>query len=155
MLAAAGETVQGRDVRSGAGCEHQPVICELVSRVEHDPLTHPVDCDDRLPDPDASATDDEPRDVLEDYADDPAYEELVDALENLNEDELAEVVALTWLGRGDYEPGDWDEALADAIEARDPRAVANLVGTPNLADEIEEGLAHLGLSIEDVEREHL
>ena len=106
-------------------------------------------------DPDASATDDEARDVLEDYADDPAYEELVDALENLNEDELAEVVALTWLGRGDYDPGDWDEALADATDTRDPRAVANLVGTPNLADEIEEGLAHLGLSIEDVEREHL
>ena len=46
-------------------------------------------------------------------------------------------------------------AVIDAIEARDPRAVANLVGTPNLADLVEEGLAHLGLSIEDTEREHL
>jgi hypothetical protein len=107
------------------------------------------------PDSESSPTDDDERDVLEDYADDPAYEELVDALENLNEDELAEVVALTWLGRGDYDPGDWEEALTDATEARDPRAVATLVGTPNLADEIEEGLAHLGLSIEDTEREHL
>ena len=122
----------------------------ILKAREFDVKVEPVEAD-----PDASATDDEARDVLEDYADDPAYEELVDALENLNEDELAEVVALTWLGRGDSEPADWDEALADATDARDPRAVANLVGTPNLADEIEEGLAHLGLSIEDVEREHL
>jgi hypothetical protein len=35
------------------------------------------------------------------------------------------------------------------------RAVAYLVGTPNLADELEEGLARLGLSVEDVEEEHL
>jgi hypothetical protein len=122
----------------------------ILKAREFDVKVDPVEAD-----PDASATDDEPRDVLEDYADDPAYEELVDALENLNEDELAEVIALTWLGRGDYEPGDWEEALTDAIEARDPRAVANLVGTPNLADLVEEGLAHLGLSIEDTEREHL
>ena len=68
---------------------------------------------------------------------------------------MAEVIALSWLGRGDYEAGDWEEALSDARETRNERAVAYLVGTPNLADEIEEGLSKLGLSIEDVEREHL
>jgi Protein of unknown function (DUF3775) len=106
-------------------------------------------------DPGSDPTDEDEREVLEDYADDPTYEELVDALENLNEDEIAEVIALTWLGRGDYDPADWEEALNDARETRNERAVSYLVGTPNLADEIEEGLSKLGLSIEDVEREHL
>ena len=35
------------------------------------------------------------------------------------------------------------------------KAVQYLVGTPNLADELEEGLSRLGISLEDVEREHL
>ena len=122
----------------------------IIKAREFDAKVDPVE-----PDPGSDPADDEEREVLEDYADDPTYEELVDALDNLNEDEMAEVIALSWLGRGDYEAGDWEEALSDARETRNERAVAYLVGTPNLADEIEEGLSKLGLSIEDVEREHL
>ena len=122
----------------------------IVKAREFDAKVEPTDEDEG-----SNPTDDDERDVLEDNADDPTYEELVDALENLNEDELAEVVALSWLGRGDYDPGDWEQALAEVRETRDDRVVASLVGTPNLGDEIEEGLARLGLSIEDVEREHL
>jgi hypothetical protein len=123
----------------------------IVKAREFDAKVEPAEARDEASNP----TDDDEREVLEDSADDPTYQELVDALENLNEDELAEVVALSWLGRGEYDPSDWEEAVTDARDSRDERTVASLVGTPNLADEIEEGLAHLGLSIEDVEREHL
>jgi Protein of unknown function (DUF3775) len=122
----------------------------VIKAREFDAKVDPVE-----PDPGSDPADDDEVEVLEDYADDPTYEELVDALESLNEDEIAEVIALTWLGRGDYDAADWEEALNDARETRDDRAVSYLIGTPNLADEIEEGLAKLGLSIEDVERKHL
>ena len=123
----------------------------IVKAREFDAKVEPAEMEDSGSNP----ADDDEREVLEDSTDDPTYEELVDALENLNDDELAEVVALSWLGRGEYDPSDWEEAVADARDARDERTVASLVGTPNLADELEEGLAHIGLSIEDVEREHL
>jgi hypothetical protein len=42
-----------------------------------------------------------------------------------------------------------------AREAHNQRTADYLVGTPNLSDELEEGLAKLGLSIEDVEKSHL
>src|SRR5215470_4021684 len=122
----------------------------VIKAREFDAKVDPVE-----EDPGSDPADDDEREVLEDYADDPTYEELVDALESLNEDEITEVIALTWLGRGDYDAADWEEALGDARETRNDRAVAYLIGTPNLADEIEEGLSKLGLSIEDVEREHL
>ncbi|HZT19833.1 MAG TPA: DUF3775 domain-containing protein [Dongiaceae bacterium] len=122
----------------------------IVKAREFDAKVEPVE-----PDPGSNPADDDEREVLEDYADDPTREELVDALENLNEDEIVEVIALTWLGRGDYEPEDWEQALSDARETHDERAVSYLVGTPNLADEIEEGLSRLGLSVEDLEQEHL
>ena len=122
----------------------------VIKAREFDAKVDPVE-----EDPGSDPADDDERDVLEDYADDPTYEELVDALESLNEDEITEVIALTWVGRGDYDAADWEEALGDARETRNDRAVSYLIGTPNLADEIEEGLSKLGLSIEDTEREHL
>ena len=122
----------------------------VIKAREFDVKVDPVE-----PEPGSNPLDDDEREVLEDYADDPTYQELVDALESLNEDELVEVIALVWLGRGDYEPGDWSQAVADARDIRNERAVAYLVGTPNLGDELEEGLASLGLSVEDVEEEHL
>jgi hypothetical protein len=99
--------------------------------------------------------DDAEREVLEDYADDATYQELFDAIDGLNEDEQIELVALTWLGRGDFEPEEWEAALAAAREARNPRTAAYLIGTPNLSDELEEGMAALGLSCADVELSHL
>ena len=122
----------------------------VIKAREFDVKVDPVE-----PEPGSNPLDDDEREVLEDYADDPTYQELVDALESLNEDELVEVIALVWLGRGDYEPGDWSQAVADARDIRNERATAYLVGTPNLGDELEEGLASLGLSVEDVEEEHL
>jgi Protein of unknown function (DUF3775) len=122
----------------------------VIKAREFDGKVEPIE-----PDPGSNPSDDDEREVLEDYAGDPTYEELVDALENLNEDELVEVMALVWMGRGDYEPEDWEDALAEARETRNERAVQYLVGTPNLADELEEGLSKLGISLEDIEREHL
>jgi len=39
------------------------------------------------------------------------------------EDERAELVALYWIGRGSFEPEDWEEAVATALaEATTPTA---------------------------------
>jgi Protein of unknown function (DUF3775) len=119
----------------------------VIKAREFDGKVEPVE-----PEPGSNPSNDDEREVLEDYAGDPTYEELVDALENLNEDELVEVMALVWLGRGDYEP---EDSLAEAKETRNERAVQYLVGTPNLGDELEEGLSRIGISLEDAEREHL
>jgi len=93
--------------------------------------------------------------ILEDYADDPTYVELVSALENLNDDEIVEVLALVWLGRDDYTVDDWPDILEQARDAHDEKAVAYLVGTPLLGDYLEEGLSQLGYSIEEYEIDRL
>ena len=48
------------------------------------------------------------------YADDPVAQELKDAIEALNDDEQAELVALTWVGRGDFTSDEWDEVVRTA-----------------------------------------
>jgi len=69
----------------------------------------------------------------------------------LNEDEQASLIALAWLGRGDYGPEEWEEArnLARERNIRDPAEY--LLGIEMLGDMLEEGLDMLGLSLDDVE----
>lgn len=130
--------------------DHEKLGFIIIKAREFDAKVDPAE-----PDPGSNPTDDDQREVLEDYAGDPTYAELVEAIEGLNEDEQVELVALVWLGRGDYESSEWDQALKAAREAHNERTASYLVGTPNLSDELEEGLAKLGISIEDVERSHL
>lgn len=106
-------------------------------------------------DPASNPTDDMTGSVLSDYADDPTFQELRSAIAALNESDRAELVALMWVGRGDFDASEWDEALEEARDSRSTPTVDYLVGTPLLADCLEEGLAAFGLSCLDEERGHL
>lgn len=104
-------------------------------------------------DRESDAVDDGCLEILEDYADDPTESELREALVDLNVDQLHELVALTWLGRGSYSKEEWHEAMVQAREA-DPTSKSTpeyLMGTPLLSDYLEEGLSMLGISIEEFE----
>ena len=102
-------------------------------------------------DPGSNPADDQTRDILEDRPDDPTLQELIGAIEALNQDEVIDLVALTWIGRGDYNRAQWDEARAVAGERIDQRVANYLTGIPLLADYLEEGLAALGYSCADFE----
>jgi hypothetical protein len=90
-------------------------------------------------------------DILEDTSDNPTQEELSAALETLNDDQRDEIIALTWVGRGDYAKDEWDEALGAAHERHNGDEARYLIGTPLLADYLEEGASQLGYSREDLE----
>jgi hypothetical protein len=93
--------------------------------------------------------------VLAAYPDDPTYAELKSFIDNLNEDEQAELVALVWLGRGDYDARGWSAALKEARARHTGSTSDYLLGEPLLADLLEEGLAALGLSLTELEEGHL
>jgi Protein of unknown function (DUF3775) len=107
-------------------------------------------------DPDAQdgsdAADDDEREILLDTPDNPTAQELRDALDGLNIDEREELLALLWLGRGDYDAQSWGEALRQARDTRTTTETDYLLGTPLLGDYLEEGVEALGLSLEDFER---
>ncbi len=96
------------------------------------------------PDPGSNPTDDRDASVLEDHEDDPVAEELISAIHDLGEDEQIDLVAIVWLGRGDYTVDDWALLRAAAGEARNNRTARYLLGMPLLGDYLEEGLALLG-----------
>jgi len=115
------------------------------------------DVKDAVTDPDdaSNAMDDDMISVLEDHRDDPVADEIRGFIGALNLDEQIDLVALTWLGRGDGTIDDWDELRAEAARAHNKRTAAYLLGIPLLADYLVEALALFDRSCDDVEMSHL
>ncbi len=59
--------------------------------------------------------------ILEDYADDATFQELKDFLDAQSDDALRELLALTWIGRGDYTAEEWQDTMKEiGATARGP-----------------------------------
>lgn len=82
--------------------------------------------------------------LAEEESEDLREEELRELIEDLNVDEAAELIALMWLGRGDYSAAEWQEALTEARGRGNKRTASYLLGMPMLGDWLEEGLEALG-----------
>lgn len=72
-------------------------------------------------------------------------------IEAMDEDELVDLVALMWIGRGDFEPEEWDDARRTAFEEATTPTGSYLKGTDHLADHLEAGLEAMGISSTDAE----
>ena len=105
------------------------------------------------PDPGSNPSDEDMREVLEAYADDPVFDELTEFINDLNVDEQIELVALAWLGRGTFEH--LESARVEARRAHNEHTATYLLGIPLLPDYLEEGLSQLGHSCTDFEMGHL
>ncbi len=99
----------------------------------------------------SNPADDREVDVLVEQPDNPVREELIDAIDGLSEPERIELLALMWLGRGDYGKEEWHEALREAARIHNALEAEYLAQTPLLASFLEEGLSQLGYSIDDYE----
>lgn len=88
--------------------------------------------------------DDDERSIIEAGPDNPAEAELRAVLTTLNSDERTELLALIFVGRGDFARDTWEDALHEARDTGDSTIVSYMMGTPMLGDLIEEGLAEVG-----------
>jgi len=118
----------------------------IIKAREFDAEVPPIDEDSG-----SNPSNDAEWDVLQASADNPTYQELVDAINGLGDPERIELLALTWLGRGDYAKEEWRDAVEEARRIHDEKETQYLIGTPLLADYLEEGLSQLGYSLEDYE----
>jgi hypothetical protein len=122
-------------------------VCFIIIKAKE--LDAKVEPDD--PGSGSNPADDRQIDILEDFADDPTLKELRGAIEALNDDQRAELLAMVWIGRGDFGAADWRQALVEAGETVTRSFVSYLVGTPLLGDLLEEGYSRLGYSCQDEE----
>jgi hypothetical protein len=129
-------------------------LCRIVLRAREYEAQTPSDYD---ADESADNVDDEDEgslSVLDDSINDSVEEELRAILDDLGEDQLAEVLAFCWVGSGNYEASDWDEALQEAQEMHDDGGseaiIDELLEMPMLPSVLEAGLAAFELSCDGV-----
>ena len=87
-----------------------------------------------------AAYDEDMNEVVED--------EVRTAIEDLAEDQQAELLALAMVGRGTYDASEWDEALEEAGDQPSTEIVEQLLDMPTLAAYLDAGLAAFDLSCE-------
>ena len=102
-------------------------------------------------DPGSNPSDDMDASILEDHADDPVVEEITSVIDDLSVDEQVDLVAIAWLGRGDYTADDWEAVRGEAADAHNESTAEYLLGMPLLGDYLEEGLSLLGRGCGDFE----
>ncbi|HVJ52521.1 MAG TPA: DUF3775 domain-containing protein [Aliidongia sp.] len=105
--------------------------------------------------PGSNASDDGEEEVLEDFPDDMTSAELAEALADLSEDGAVDVIAMVWIGRGDFTRDEWEEARELARERHQRNPANYLMGIPDLGDLLEEGFTQLGYSTLDYEEGRL
>ena len=76
-------------------------------------------------------------------------------IDDLNDDEKAQLTAVAWVGRGAFEPEDFDEALAVATAEATTPTSDYLMGMPHLAENLEAGLDALGIDVAGEEEDLL
>ena len=92
-------------------------LCFIIAKArEFDVKDVVTDADDA-----SNPTDDAMIAVLEDHKDDPVVQELVALIDSMSVDEQVDLVAVTWLGRGDGGIEDWAEMRAHAASAHNRR----------------------------------
>jgi hypothetical protein len=119
-------------------------VCFLITKAR---IFHSKE-DVVVPDMPDSPAEDWALQALADHADDAVFQEFKATIEDLEPDQQQEVVALLWLGRGDFDAEEWDSAVEEARREWTETTAEYLIAHPQLADHLREGLDMLGYSCE-------
>ena len=127
-------------------------ICRLILRAREleaqvpaeDPDEDPEDVDDLDDEGDQALS------VLADELNDGVEEEVQALLDDLADDQLTELLALAWVGRGTYDQTEWDEAFGEAGELNAEERIDELLDMPLLASHLDAGLAAFDFSCDGV-----
>ena len=127
--------------------------CRLILRAKELEAQVPAADPDEDPD-DVDDFDDDAEDqalsVLEDELNSGVEEEMRATLDDLADDQLAELLALAWVGRGTFDTSEWEDAIAEANDTDPESAIDELMDMPLLASHLEAGLAAFDYSCEGV-----
>ena len=126
-------------------------LCRIILRAREYEAQTPTDYDGGEAADNVDDEDEGTLSVLDDTINE-SEEALKAILDDLGEDQLAEVLAFCWVGQGTYDPADWDEAMDEALAASKDGdgPIDELLDMPMLASVLEAGLAAFELSCDGI-----
>jgi hypothetical protein len=129
-------------------------LCRIIIRARENeaqvPAQDPDEDADNVDDYDAEDAGAGGLSSLEDELNTGVEEELRAALDDLADDQLAEALALAWVGRGTYDVSEWDDAFGEASDTDPESSIDELMDMPLLASHLEAGLAAFDFSCDGV-----
>lgn len=129
--------------------------CRLIQRAREMeaqvPANDPDEDPDNVDDLEGGEDDDDGQSlsVLEDELNE-VEEEVAALLDDLADDQLAEAVALAWIGVGTFDGSEWEDAFAEANDLDADDRIEELMNMPTLAANLESGLAAFEYNCDDV-----
>ena len=123
-------------------------LCRIILRAREYEAQVPTDYDGGEAPENVDNEGEETLSVLDDSLNTGVEEELVAAIEDLAEDQQAELLAFAWVGQGTYDAGEWDEAIEEASSVGS--IVEELTEMPMLASVLEAGMAAFDISCDGV-----
>ncbi len=124
------------------------MLCRIVLRAREYEAQVPTDYDGAEAAENVDGADGDALSVLDDTINSSVEEELKAALDDLADDQRAEVLAFCWVGQGTYEAADWDEAVEAAGEENN--IIDELMDMPMLPSVLEAGMAAFELNCDEV-----
>ena len=122
-------------------------ICRLIIRAREMEAQVPDNDSDDERDP--TDSDDEFA-VMDDDANEAVEEEIFALLDDLGDDQVQEILALAWVGRGTYDASEWSEALEAAADPDAEEPIDQIMDIPTLAAYLDAGLAAFDLNCDGI-----
>jgi hypothetical protein len=124
-------------------------LCRIILRAKEYEAQVPTDYDggeapENVDDEDSGET----LSVLDDSINTSVEEELTNALEDLGDDQLQEILAFALVGEGTYDAAVWDEAIEAAADENN--IFEELMDMPMLASVLESGMAAFDINCDGI-----
>jgi hypothetical protein len=123
-------------------------LCRIILRAREYEAQVPTDYDGGEAPENVDDEGEETLSVLDDSINTSVEEELTNALEDLADDQLQEVLAFAWVGQGTYDAADWNEAIEAAAEENN--IIEELMDMPMLASVLESGMAAFDINCDGI-----
>jgi len=119
---------------------NQGIICNIIKKAREINIADDL----VLPEERADLSDTEWKQALAEYQDDLSYLELKDLINELEPDQQEDIIALMYIGRGDFAESEWKAARQQARTVTHSSRADYLISKSMLADYLTEGLAAIG-----------
>jgi Protein of unknown function (DUF3775) len=123
-------------------------LCRIILRAREYEAQVPTDYDGGEAPENVDDEGEETLSVLDDSINTSVEEELTNALEDLADDQLQEILAFAWVGQGTYDAADWGEAIEAAADENN--IIEELMDMPMLASVLESGMAAFDINCDGI-----
>jgi hypothetical protein len=121
------------------------IVCNIINKARAINISEDL----VMPENEDNLSELEWKQILAEYQNDLSFVELKNLINDLEPDQQKRIIALMYIGRGDFDKEEWQSALTQALTIPVQNRADYLISKPMLADYLCEGLALFNYSCDE------